>query len=1542
MSHTNMSAEVAAAPAPGWDPEPLRREVSRLVDLELGPADDDVSLIELGLQSIQLMRLANWLNRAGARVEFMQLAEDPRLSAWYDLLRAAPVAESVMQGSPGTVEAVRVDEAVPFPLTAVQQAYWIGREDGHILGGVGCHAYLEVDAHEVDPDRLETAVRALVERHPMLRARFGDDGTQSVLPSSPWPGLTVHDFREHRREEASRALEELRETLSHRRLEVHRGEVLDVQVSRMPGSGHRLHLNVDLLVCDVHSIRLLLADLAALYEDPASTDELTYTFGQYLADRAEDRAAARARARDYWLKRLPDLPGGPRLPLAVEPQDVSATRFVRRSHELTPEEWSALQRRAAQAGITPAILLATAFAEILSRWSGEQRFLLNMPLFDRNHEAHPQIERIVADFTNLVLLEVDLSRGDGFAARCLAVQKQLHEDVGHAAYTGVDVLREFVRADADAPRSAPVVFACNLDAPLIPDAFAARFGELSWMVSQTPQVWLDHQVYRTRAGGLLLAWDAVEELFPDGVLDSMLTAYTTLLRTLVAADWRTLPVIPLPDGQRDRRDEVNSVARVQSGRLLHQAFFDHLPTTADRPALLGDEHGPLTHGELADRALRIGGALARRGIGRGSSVVVTVPKGPDQIAAVLGVLAAGATYVPIGVDQPAERRARILDLSGARLVLDGGARRHPDRPGVDVLAVADALGEEPLDSPAPAEPDDTAYVIFTSGSTGTPKGVEVSHRAAVNTVEDIDERFRVGRDDRVLAISALDFDLSVWDVFGPLAEGGALVLIGESDRRDAVRWADLCARHEVTVWNSVPALLDMLLTAAEGTGLPDSLRLAMLSGDWIGLDLPGRLAASTSGRCRLVGLGGATEAAIWSNAYEVSEVAAHWRSVPYGKPLRNQKFRVVDSQGRDCPDWVPGELWIGGAGVAQGYRGNPGLTAERFPEVAGVRWYRTGDLGRYWPDGNLEFLGRLDHQVKINGFRVELGEIEVALQTHPRISGAIVVTTGDRRRELVAAVVESEPGTGGTQSGLQFATICDGELPDLDGANATATDGPGERTDTVPDAATDSEMLEHELVETVLADVVAAAVEPVSSAARALIPTDDQRPVMEAWLDHLVRREVVVREGTALRPGRRWTQVRDPQWTERLRARAHGTYLEPIATALAWASPLLSAVISGDAPASVLLDDPVLSPEGLNDAMPGARECVAEIAADLVESARTGMAVPKVAEWDAASGRGAARLLSGLAPGAVACTLLGGSRALLGTAETRLAASGHQVRTVHQGTSAIQAAQVHAFDAVVANNVLHRMESPEAAAAAMALLLEPGGRLYVVERTRVSPLALLIALPLEAQAGRLRPDGGHTPLLHSAERWVSACVAAGLTGARVVRTGATGEVLVTAERPLGASGLDPEGLRRWLTERLPAHMVPVHLVALPALPLSGNGKIDRRQVQNMLAASVVRSVETVDPPQGPTENSVATLWTKLLGLASVGRDENFFTLGGDSILATRLVAEVRTALGVELPMRDVMRAPTVHGLSALVEGLRSMDQDTTTGTADGDFEEGVL
>jgi acyl-coenzyme A synthetase/AMP-(fatty) acid ligase/acyl carrier protein len=289
----------------------------------------------------------------------------------------------------------------------------------------------------------------------------------------------------------------------------------------------------------------------------------------------------------------------------------------------------------------------------------------------------------------------------------------------------------------------------------------------------------------------------------------------------------------------------------------------------------------------------------------------------------------------------------------------------------------------------------------------------IDHRGAVNTILDINDRFGVAGGDRVLALSSLTFDLSVWDIFGTLAAGGVIVMPRPETERDPYHWVELLQAHDVTVWNSVPALLQLLAEEVEGRGasLPGRLRLAMMSGDWIPLDLPGRL-RRLSPALHIVSLGGATEASIWSIVHPIEAVAPHWTSIPYGRPLRNQTMHVLDERLAPCPDWVAGDLHIGGVGLALGYWRDEERTRASFitRERTGERLYRTGDRGRYWPDGTIEFLGRRDQQVKVQGYRVELGEIEAALARHPRVGQVVVAALGDRfeAKRLVAYIVPAK------------------------------------------------------------------------------------------------------------------------------------------------------------------------------------------------------------------------------------------------------------------------------------------------------------------------------------------------------------------------------------------------------------------------------------------------------------------------------------------------------------------------------------------------------
>ncbi|HSS52915.1 MAG TPA: amino acid adenylation domain-containing protein, partial [Thermoanaerobaculia bacterium] len=574
-----------------------------------------------------------------------------------------------------------------------------------------------------------------------------------------------------------------------------------------------------------------------------------------------------------------------------------------------------------------------------------------------------------------------------------------------------------------APALMPVVFTSTLNLVSQGEALAGLGAGAEWgyAISQTPQVWLDHQVYENQQG-LSYTWDVVEGLFPPETVMDMMASYQALLAGLAAeeAPWEAArPVLP-PARQLALFAAANATAGAVPEGLLHAPFAAMAASDPERVAVIAGGV-TLTYGELARRA----NALARRLRGLGARpntlVAVVMEKGWEQVVGVLAVLASGAAYLPIDPELPRARRFFLFANGGVEIALTqphlAASLEWP--PEVRHLAVSrNSPGPEEDGSPLAAVqgPHDLAYVIYTSGSTGNPKGVMTDHRGALNTVVDVDERFGVGPRDRVLALSSLSFDLSVYDVFGLLAAGGAVVLPEAERSRDPQHWAELIDRHGVTVWNTVPALLEMLVDYGEVTGYgAPSLRLVLLSGDWISLRLPERI-RKVSPHAEVVSLGGATEASIWSILFPIAEVDPAWRSIPYGRAMRNQTFHVLDKDLLPRPVGVPGQLYIGGIGLAQGYWGDEEKTARSFlvDPRAGERLYRTGDLGRYLADGTIEFLGREDFQVKVGGFRIELGEIEAALTRHPAVREALVVASagqaGDRGSRRLAAYLVAPGG----------------------------------------------------------------------------------------------------------------------------------------------------------------------------------------------------------------------------------------------------------------------------------------------------------------------------------------------------------------------------------------------------------------------------------------------------------------------------------------------------------------------------------------------------
>ncbi|MFZ5579113.1 MAG: amino acid adenylation domain-containing protein [Pseudomonadota bacterium] len=907
----------------------------------------------------------------------------------------------------------------PFPLTDVQEAYWIGRQGSFELGNVSAHGYTEIDGWNIDLARLKQAWQGTIARHPMLRAIVEWNGKQKILESVPEFEIPLLDLRHLSAEDAEREALRVRDEMSHRVIPSDRWPLYEMAATLFPDGRTRLHIGLDVLIFDAWSYDILNWELEQRYLNPeVDLPALDFSFRDYVLGLESLKGNAEwNEAKAYWMERIKDFPPPPELPLARDPKSIGVPRFIRHASRLPAADWAAFKARAAKAGVTPSVALLTAYTDVLATWSKNETFTVNLTLFNRL-PLHEQVNDIMGDFTNLVMVAIDAPKDADFMARARHIQKQLWLDMDHRLFGGVQLVRELARHWGKANESVmPVVFTSAVGHAM-PESKGAHFtwlGKEVFTITQTPQVWLDHQVFED-GDELVFDWDAVEGLFPEGMLEIMFEGFRRQLVDLATGDeaWREIRRDYLPESMLAYRPALGPEVDIGQHRLLHTPFIEQALAHPERTALIAAGRH-FSYGEIYRRSRHIAQALRDHGLQPGELVAVVSPKDWIQTVAVMAILQAGGAYLPVDPALPEDRRNYIFDKARARFALTKAplidALEWPQ--GVTALAV-DGGEFEGIDA-EPIQPlravEDLAYVIFTSGSTGQPKGVMIDHRGALNTIQDINRRFALGPEDRVFAISALSFDLSVYDIFGALAAGAAIVLPEVDGLRDPSYWARMTAEHKVSLWNSVPALMEMLVTYLEGQHdhLPDSLRVVMMSGDWIPVTLPNRIKAIARPDIRVNSLGGATEGSIWSIIYPIEQVDPAWTSIPYGKGMTNQAIQVLDRSLRQRPDWVAGDLYISGIGVAKGYLGDEERTNAAFfthPKT-GEALYRTGDLGRYLPDGNIEFLGREDFQVKIQGYRIELGEIETVLAKHPAVHGAVVNPHGNERgnRRLIAYIV---------------------------------------------------------------------------------------------------------------------------------------------------------------------------------------------------------------------------------------------------------------------------------------------------------------------------------------------------------------------------------------------------------------------------------------------------------------------------------------------------------------------------------------------------------
>ncbi len=977
---------------------------------------------ELGGHSLLAVRVISRVRQAlGVEVSPRDVFERPVLANFARGLQTAGRAEATA--------IVPVDRTGPLPLSFAQQRLWFLEQMGNLGGTYHIPMRLRLRG-ELDRGALVRALDRIVARHEALRTSFPTVEGEPVQRVAP---VEESGFRlvEHDLRASADAEEELRRIMSDEAsapFDLAQGPLFRGRLIRMAVDDNVLLLTMHHIVSDGWSTGVLFGELAALYAafargeaDPLPPLPVQYADYAVWHRRWVEGPVLEAQA-EYWTQTLAGAPELLELPTdrpRPAKQDFTGASV---KVEFDAALAAALRTLSQRHGTTLFMTLLAGWAAVLARLSGQDDVVIGTPSANRGRS---EIEGLIGFFVNTLPLRVDVSGAPTVAGlldrvRALALEAQRNQDIPFEQV--VERVRP-ARSLAHAPLF-QVMFAWqnapegSLELPglALGPLYPAGSGGSPAQVSAKFDLLLTLREDDGRIEGVV---DYATALFERETVERYVGYLRRVLEEMVADDATPVDRLELLDAAERRTvvEEWNATdAAFPAGSCVHELFEAQAARAPEAVAVVWEDE-TLSYAELNARANRLAHHLRALGVGPDARVAVCVERGPEMVAALLAILKAGGAYVPLDPAYPADRlRYMLEDSAPAALVTQlslAGTFAGLDVPVVELDAPAPAWAQGPETNPACAglTPHHLAYIIYTSGSTGRPKGVMVEHRSLVNHTAWQAAAFGIGAQDTVLQRTSISFDASVWELWTPLATGARMLLLSSATMKDPGAIGRAVAEGGVTIAQFVPTLLQAVLGGLPAGGsLP--CRTLFCGGEPLSAALVEE--ARSAGVGEVVNLYGPTEATIDSTWHPCA--AGDARAPAIGQPIANARMYVLDGARQPVPVGVSGELYVGGAGVARGYLGRAGLTAERFvPDPfsvdGGARMYRTGDLGRWRADGTLEFLGRTDFQVKVRGFRIELGEIEAALRSHAAVRDALVLAredaSGDRR--LVAYYLADEP-----------------------------------------------------------------------------------------------------------------------------------------------------------------------------------------------------------------------------------------------------------------------------------------------------------------------------------------------------------------------------------------------------------------------------------------------------------------------------------------------------------------------------------------------------
>ncbi|MFJ9868219.1 amino acid adenylation domain-containing protein [Streptomyces sp. NPDC101165] len=1370
-------------------------------------------------------------------------------------------------------------------------------------------------AGQVDPQRLRTAGQALLDRHPNLRAAFVADATGDLvqlIPGTvelPWRFL---DLRHLDGEERDAVFEQFVAEDRSVHFDPERPPLFRLALVLTDDERSELVLTGHHVLFDGWSLPHIVHDLMHLYGSDGDTDGLprirSYRdYLDWLAHRDREAAAP------AWAEELTGVEGPTLLVPRTEPVVASGLGNV----EVPIEDARALSRCAAALGVTLNTLVQGTWAILLSALTGQNDVVFGATVSGRPADL-PGVDEMVGMFINTLPVRVDCTPAQTLADLLTTLQSRQAALLDHHHYALADIQRDsgmstlfdtlvlFESYPVDRSGISRATTAADIEVTGL-RPFAGSHYPITLTASAEPHLRLSLQYQ--------------QGVVEPGTAADVAARFTRVLRQVVADPGRRLSAVDvLTADERERLlVELSATAAPTPDRTVVELFERQALATPDAVAVVAGDDS-LSYGEVDARANRLAHHLIRQGVGIESVVAVTLPRSADLVVALLAVLKAGGTYVPIDPDHPATRVEYVLGDARPVVTL------APDILTADLSGCPDTKPDTARVTMANA-----AYAIYTSGSTGRPKGVVISHGALGNLLASMGEQFPLRSEDRLLAVTTIAFDIAALEVFLPLLSGARVVIAPKEIGTDPAAVLELIESRGITAVQATPTLWQMLVThRPEG---PRGLRV-LVGGE----ALPAALAETLCEEAReVVNVYGPTETTIWSTT---SRVLPRSGTPPIGRPLANTRAYVLDGALRPVAPGVVGELYLAGDGLARGYLNRPGLTAERFvadPFGAGRRMYRTGDLVRLRADGQLDYVGRADFQVKVRGFRIELGEIESVLASHPAVGQAVVVAREDRPgdQRLVAYVV---PDTESSDAGAQAQ---------------------------VEEWREVYELAYEESRETAWGEDFALWTSVYTGEP---IPL----PEMHAWRDAAVaqilrgapRRVLELGVGAGLLAAKAVGEV-DEYWgtdlsasaVERLRHQAeeagYGRQVrlrcQPADDATGLPLGYFDTVVLNSVaqyfPGTEYLDQVLRT--ALDLLAPGGRIVVGDVrhagSLKVLQAAVQSAARP---EAPPAEVRGAVEQAvlreKELVVDPEWFTVWAEANAVEAVDVRLKNGRVHNELTRYRYEVVLHKAPADTLDLHAAPTLSWGQDVDDLEGLAEECRAGGGGPLRVagIPNARLrGDFATAVDLSLVAASGTAGPSLDPQDLQEWADRqgWglIATCSADavecfdaivlpdGPVAGRTVRggftpSGRTGRPLAndpSGTRDVGALAMR---LRGYVRERLPDYMVPSDVLAVAELPRTPNGKLDRRALPAPDRAGAASSGRR---PRDPREEMLCALFAEVLGLPEIGIDDDFFALGGHSLLATRLISRIRTELGVDIPIRVLFESPTVADLSGLAQTM---------------------